>query len=68
MQTLLGVKSLHMMGGAATALQWAINSVKKGGAYRRRLWSDRHSFRHRQQRSYPVRANQVSVKTAAAID
>lgn len=29
-QTLLG-KSLHMMGGAATALQWAINSVKKGG-------------------------------------
>ena len=30
MQTLLG-KSLHMMGGAATALQWAINSVKKGG-------------------------------------
>jgi threonine dehydrogenase-like Zn-dependent dehydrogenase len=30
MQTLLG-KSLHLMGGAATALQWAINSVKKGG-------------------------------------
>ena len=30
MQTLLG-KTLHMMGGAATALQWAINSVKKGG-------------------------------------
>ena len=29
-QTLLG-KSLHLMGGAATALQWAINSVKKGG-------------------------------------
>jgi threonine dehydrogenase-like Zn-dependent dehydrogenase len=30
MQTLLG-KQLHLMGGAATALQWAINSVKKGG-------------------------------------
>jgi threonine dehydrogenase-like Zn-dependent dehydrogenase len=30
MQTLLG-KKLHMMGGAATALQWAINGVKKGG-------------------------------------
>src|SRR4028119_819575 len=30
MQTLMG-KQLHMMGGAATALQWAINSVKKGG-------------------------------------
>jgi threonine dehydrogenase-like Zn-dependent dehydrogenase len=30
MQTLLG-KSLHLMGGAATALHWAINSVKKGG-------------------------------------
>jgi threonine dehydrogenase-like Zn-dependent dehydrogenase len=30
MQTLLG-KTLHMVGGAATALHWAINSVKKGG-------------------------------------
>jgi threonine dehydrogenase-like Zn-dependent dehydrogenase len=30
MQTLLG-KTLHLMGGAATALHWAINSVKKGG-------------------------------------
>ncbi len=30
MQTLMG-KTLHLMGGAATALQWAINSVKKGG-------------------------------------
>ena len=30
MQTLLG-KKLHMTGGAATALHWAINSVKKGG-------------------------------------
>jgi threonine dehydrogenase-like Zn-dependent dehydrogenase len=30
MQTLMG-KQLHLMGGAATALQWAINSVKKGG-------------------------------------
>ena len=30
MQTLMG-KSLHLMGGAATALQWAINGVKKGG-------------------------------------
>lgn len=30
MQTLLG-KKLHMVGGAATALHWAINSVKKGG-------------------------------------
>lgn len=30
MQTLLG-KSLHLVGGAATALHWAINSVKKGG-------------------------------------
>jgi threonine dehydrogenase-like Zn-dependent dehydrogenase len=30
MQTLLG-KSLHLTGGAATALHWAINSVKKGG-------------------------------------
>lgn len=30
MQTLLG-KTTHMMGGAATALQWAINGVKKGG-------------------------------------
>jgi threonine dehydrogenase-like Zn-dependent dehydrogenase len=29
-QTLLG-KKLHMTGGAATALQWAINGVKKGG-------------------------------------
>lgn len=29
MQTLMG-KQLHLMGGAATALQWAINSVKKG--------------------------------------
>jgi threonine dehydrogenase-like Zn-dependent dehydrogenase len=30
MQTLLG-KTLHMVGGAGTALHWAINSVKKGG-------------------------------------
>jgi threonine dehydrogenase-like Zn-dependent dehydrogenase len=30
MQTVLG-KTLHMVGGAATALHWAINSVKKGG-------------------------------------
>jgi threonine dehydrogenase-like Zn-dependent dehydrogenase len=30
MQTLLG-KTLHMVGGAATALHWAINGVKKGG-------------------------------------
>ena len=30
MQTLLG-KKLHAVGGAATALHWAINSVKKGG-------------------------------------
>lgn len=30
MQTLLG-KQLHVMGGAATALQWAINAVRKGG-------------------------------------
>ena len=30
MQTLLG-KKLHMVGGSATALGWAINSVKKGG-------------------------------------
>lgn len=30
MQTLFG-KKLHMQGGAATALHWAINSVKKGG-------------------------------------
>lgn len=30
MQTLLG-KTTHLMGGAATALQWAINGVKKGG-------------------------------------
>lgn len=30
MQTLLG-KTLHAVGGAATALHWAINSVKKGG-------------------------------------
>jgi threonine dehydrogenase-like Zn-dependent dehydrogenase len=30
MQTLLG-KQMHLMGGAATALHWAINSVKKGG-------------------------------------
>ena len=30
MQTLLG-KTLHLVGGAATALHWAINSVKKGG-------------------------------------
>lgn len=29
-QTLLG-KQLHLTGGAATALQWAINGVKKGG-------------------------------------
>ena len=30
MQTLLG-KKLHMTGGSATALQWAINSARKGG-------------------------------------
>lgn len=30
MQSLFG-KTLHMQGGAATALHWAINSVKKGG-------------------------------------
>lgn len=30
MQTLLG-KKLHAVGGSATALHWAINSVKKGG-------------------------------------
>ncbi|MDI1243015.1 MAG: glutathione-dependent formaldehyde dehydrogenase [bacterium] len=30
MQTLLG-KKLHLVGGSATALGWAINSVKKGG-------------------------------------
>jgi threonine dehydrogenase-like Zn-dependent dehydrogenase len=30
MQTLLG-KKLHLVGGAATALHWAINGVKKGG-------------------------------------
>lgn len=30
MQTLFG-KTLHMQGGAGTALHWAINSVKKGG-------------------------------------
>jgi threonine dehydrogenase-like Zn-dependent dehydrogenase len=30
MQTLLG-KKLHLTGGAATALRWAINGVKKGG-------------------------------------
>jgi threonine dehydrogenase-like Zn-dependent dehydrogenase len=30
MQTLLG-KKLHAVGGSATALQWAINSVRKGG-------------------------------------
>ncbi|MFN2578109.1 MAG: zinc-dependent alcohol dehydrogenase [Pyrinomonadaceae bacterium] len=30
MQTLLG-KTMHMVGGAATALHWAINGVKKGG-------------------------------------
>ena len=30
MQTLLG-KTLHLMGGSAAALHWAINSVKKGG-------------------------------------
>jgi threonine dehydrogenase-like Zn-dependent dehydrogenase len=30
MQTVLGRKLL-MQGGAATALHWAINSVKKGG-------------------------------------
>ena len=30
MQTLLG-KKMHAVGGAATALHWAINSVKKGG-------------------------------------
>jgi threonine dehydrogenase-like Zn-dependent dehydrogenase len=30
MQTLLG-KKLHATGGAATALHWAINSVRKGG-------------------------------------
>jgi threonine dehydrogenase-like Zn-dependent dehydrogenase len=29
-QTLLG-KKLHATGGAATALQWAINGVRKGG-------------------------------------
>jgi len=29
-QTLLG-KKMHLLGGAATALQWAINSVRKGG-------------------------------------
>lgn len=29
MQTFLG--KWHLMGGAATALHWAINSVKKGG-------------------------------------
>src|SRR5688572_15141480 len=30
LQTLFG-KKLHAMGGAATALQWAINGVRKGG-------------------------------------
>src|SRR5205085_11131448 len=30
MQTLLG-KKMHAVGGAATALHWAINSVRKGG-------------------------------------
>jgi threonine dehydrogenase-like Zn-dependent dehydrogenase len=30
MQTLLG-KTMHAVGGAATAVHWAINSVKKGG-------------------------------------
>jgi threonine dehydrogenase-like Zn-dependent dehydrogenase len=30
MQTFLG-KTMHAVGGAATALHWAINSVKKGG-------------------------------------
>ncbi|MFL6374118.1 MAG: zinc-dependent alcohol dehydrogenase [Pyrinomonadaceae bacterium] len=29
-QTLMG-KKMHLLGGAATALQWAINSVRKGG-------------------------------------
>jgi threonine dehydrogenase-like Zn-dependent dehydrogenase len=29
-QTLMG-KKMHLFGGAATALQWAINSVRKGG-------------------------------------
>jgi threonine dehydrogenase-like Zn-dependent dehydrogenase len=29
-QTIMG-KQMHLLGGAATALQWAINSVRKGG-------------------------------------
>jgi threonine dehydrogenase-like Zn-dependent dehydrogenase len=53
-------------GGAATALHWAINSVKKGGIVSivGGVWPDRHprSNWNVVNKGLPIRANQASVK------